>query len=183
MWHTFSCPRPPRAMLERVRLNCCGGEEHAGGLVLVNSFGIEPPRALPPCLKVCFEFHLPPSCYLFGVERFRRTRFSAPPPPSEFTYVKPLSNKLRERLGCKSCLPNSSSDSALKGFKNNTTHRCTGCNMACNSQALKPRWQQGRRNLSLCFARDKRGKHSLCRSDCFSFPSGGNGKSQRMKWR
>lgn len=39
-------------MLERVRLNCLGSEERAAGLVLVNSFGIEPPRALPPCLKV-----------------------------------------------------------------------------------------------------------------------------------
>eukprot|EP00752_Nemacystus_decipiens_P011299 g10041.t1 len=52
-------PGPPRAMLERVRLNCLGGETRGGGLVLVNSFGIEPPRALPPCLKVIGRGHLP----------------------------------------------------------------------------------------------------------------------------
>lgn len=48
-------------MLERVRLNCLGGEDLAGGLVLVNSFGIEPPRALPPCLKVNLDDRTPPS--------------------------------------------------------------------------------------------------------------------------
>lgn len=49
-------------MLERVRLNCLGVEERAGGLVLVNSFGIEPPRALPPCLKVNLVLMFLPLC-------------------------------------------------------------------------------------------------------------------------
>ncbi|CAM9734544.1 unnamed protein product [Ectocarpus sp. 4 AP-2014] len=52
-------PGPPRAMLDRVRQQCLGVEEGSAGLVLVNSFGIEPPRALPPCLKVIGRGHLP----------------------------------------------------------------------------------------------------------------------------
>lgn len=52
-------PGPPRAMLDRVRRQCLGVEEGGGGLVLVTSFGIEPPRDLPPCLKVIGRGHLP----------------------------------------------------------------------------------------------------------------------------
>lgn len=52
-------PGPPGAMLDRVRGQCLGVEERGGGLVLVTSFGIEPPRDLPPCLKVIGRGHLP----------------------------------------------------------------------------------------------------------------------------
>lgn len=50
---------PPRAMLERVRQLCLGGVEGSlGGLVLVtSSFGIEPPRPLPPFIKVIGRGH------------------------------------------------------------------------------------------------------------------------------
>lgn len=51
--------RPPPAMLERVRQQCEGVEDGGGGLVLVTSFGIEPPRTLPQCLKVIGRGHLP----------------------------------------------------------------------------------------------------------------------------
>lgn len=52
-------PGPPRAMLHRVRQQCVGVEKGGGGLVLVNAFGIEPPRALPQCLKVIGRGSLP----------------------------------------------------------------------------------------------------------------------------
>ncbi|CAM9722259.1 unnamed protein product [Hapterophycus canaliculatus] len=52
-------PGPPRAMLDRVRQQCSGIEEGGGGLVLVNAFGIEPPRALPQCVKVIGRGSLP----------------------------------------------------------------------------------------------------------------------------
>lgn len=79
-------------MLERVRLHCLGVEERAGGLVLVNSFGIEPPRALPPCLKVNSEFRVPRSSP--GVARFE-ARFGATAVQSSFN-VPRQSTKLRE---------------------------------------------------------------------------------------
>lgn len=46
-------------MLERVRQQCLGVEDGGGGLVLVTSFGIEPPRTLPQCVKVIGRGHLP----------------------------------------------------------------------------------------------------------------------------
>lgn len=55
----LKAPGPPGVMLDRVRRQCLGVEEGGGGLVLVTSFGIEPPRSLPPCLKVIGRGHLP----------------------------------------------------------------------------------------------------------------------------
>lgn len=52
-------PGPPKAMLDRVRQQCIGVEEDGRGLVLVTSFGIEPPRALPPHLKMIGRGHMP----------------------------------------------------------------------------------------------------------------------------
>lgn len=44
-------PGPPRGLLDGVRRQCLG--VGGGGLVLVtSSFGIEPPRAMPPFVKV-----------------------------------------------------------------------------------------------------------------------------------
>lgn len=51
---------PPRAMLDRVTQQCLGGGEggSGGGLVLVtSSFGIEPPRPLPPSIKMMGRGH------------------------------------------------------------------------------------------------------------------------------
>lgn len=51
---------PPRAMLNRVTQHCLGGGKGSseGGLVLVtSSFGIEPPRPLPPFIKMIGRGH------------------------------------------------------------------------------------------------------------------------------
>lgn len=51
-------PGPPPAFLNSVRAQCRGVER--GSLVLIaSSFGIEPPRYLPPCVKVIGRGHRP----------------------------------------------------------------------------------------------------------------------------
>ena len=58
-------PGPPRAMLDGVRRQCLGDE--GGGLLFVtSSFGVEPPRTMPPFVKVIGRGDRPETAYMLA---------------------------------------------------------------------------------------------------------------------